>query len=66
MSCAWTGGTGYSAKVSVVVDNSHDTYCNGQLIGSGNSWNTPDTFDCVSDDGQLPSPTAHLLVTYSS
>jgi hypothetical protein len=51
MSCAWTGGTSYSAKVSVVVDNSHDTYCNGQLIGSGSSWNTPDTFDCTSNDG---------------
>ena len=51
MSCDWTGGAGFSAKVSVVVDNSHDTYCNGQLIGSGNSWNTPDTFNCDSDDG---------------
>ena len=51
MSCAWTGGDSYSAQVSVVVDNSHDTYCNGRLIGSGNSWNTPDTFSCSSKDG---------------
>ena len=24
-----------------ICQNSHDTYCNGRLIGSGSSWNTP-------------------------
>jgi len=40
------GGCATSADVSIVVDNSHTSYCNGVLLGSASSWNTPDTWTC--------------------
>ena len=36
------------AMVSVVVDNSGSTYCNGQLLGNENAWNMADTWKCVA------------------
>ena len=41
-----SGGCATSAEVSIVVDNSHTSYCNGVLLGSASSWNTPDTWTC--------------------
>ena len=34
--------------VSVVIDNSGSTYCNGKLMGNSNAWNLVDTFSCVA------------------
>jgi hypothetical protein len=44
-------GTVGTAQVSIIVDNSHTSYCNGQLIGSASSWNAPDTWPCETTDG---------------
>jgi hypothetical protein len=40
-----------TAQVSIIVDNSHTSYCNGKLLGSASSWNTPDTWPCSTTDG---------------
>jgi hypothetical protein len=40
-----------SALVSIVVDNSHTSWCNGKLLGAASSWNTADQWPCNSDDG---------------
>eukprot|EP01045_Picozoa_sp_COSAG04_P034547 COSAG04_NODE_7613_length_1097_cov_2.086172_1_plen_246_part_10 len=40
-----------TADVTVAVDNSHDTYCNGALLGSGSNWMQADTWQCNSDTG---------------
>ena len=44
-------GDGTTAQLSIVVDNSHTTWCNGELMGSASSWNTPDTWECSSANG---------------
>ena len=38
------------ALVSVVIDNSGTTYCNGQLLGVANAWNKADTYTCNAID----------------
>jgi hypothetical protein len=37
-----------AAMVSVVIDNSGSTYCNGKLMDNSNAWNLADTFSCVA------------------
>ena len=44
-------GSPGTAQLSIIVDNSHTTWCNGELMGSASSWNTPDTWECTSTDG---------------
>ena len=40
-----------SALVSIVVDKSHTSWCNGKLLGAASSWNKADQWPCNSDDG---------------
>jgi hypothetical protein len=42
---------GNTAQVTIVADDSHTSFCNGQLMGSAASWNTPNTWPCSSTDG---------------
>lgn len=44
-------GQSVTADVSIIVDNSHTSYCNGVLLGTASAWNIPDTWSCDAVNG---------------